>query len=130
MFILGIPCLDTRLDTGQPWFGWFPRRAGVARLEDSFVTRLPVAGYTRGAVASGAPGASRCWGVRQGTRSGGVGWAVACTGFGVAGCRAPAWSGWVGGCYRRGTAPATGCRDTRLPVGGLVQLFLAVFARL
>lgn len=40
-----------------------PRRSGVARLEASFATRLPVAGYTRGAVASGAPGASRCCGV-------------------------------------------------------------------
>lgn len=29
---------------------------------------------------------------------------------GLPGAGAPAWSGWVGGCYRRGTAPATGYR--------------------
>lgn len=53
-------------------------------------------------VLAGAGALGRC------TPSGGPGWAVACTGFGVAGCRAPAWSGWLGRCYRRGAGPATG----------------------
>lgn len=61
-------------------------------------------------MASGAPCTGRYWG---------VGWVhapVASVGLwraqasGLPGAGAPAWSGWVGGCYRRGTAPATGYR--------------------
>lgn len=62
-----------------------PRRAGVARPEASFVTRLPVAGYTRGAVVSGAPCTGRCCGVRQGTPSGGV--RLGCGVYRLRGCR-------------------------------------------
>ncbi len=65
-----------------------------------------------------------CW---VGTRSGGLGWAVACTGFGVAGCLAPAWSGWLGRRYRRGTAPATGYRCTGYRLVG-VSVGPAVFS--
>lgn len=101
-----------------------PRRAGVAGLEASFATRLPVAGYTRGAVASGAPGVSRCWGLGRHT----LRWCrLGCGVHRLRGCRgvAPAWSGWLGRRYRRGTAPATGYRHrvTRwwvVPVGPAV----------
>lgn len=115
--------------TARHWttvVGLVPRRAGVTGLEASFATRLPVAGYTRGAVASGTPCTGGCWG---------VGWVHAPVasvglwraGFGVAGCRAPAWSGWLGGCYRRGTAPATGYRH-RVTGWWVVSVGPAVFS--
>lgn len=62
------------------------------------------------------------------------GWAVACTGFGVAGCCYCTGLVWLG--YRvlpPGYGPGYRVRVHGLPVGGLyllVQPFLGVFARL
>lgn len=131
MYIQGIPWFDTRLvPCGRGLL--VPRRAGVARLEASFATRLPAAGYTRGAVASGAPGAGGCWGIDQ----------VHTLRWCRLGCGVLA-SGLPGAWHRLGSVGQAGATagvqprlpgtGTGLPVGGLyrlVQPFLAVFARL
>lgn len=67
--------------------GLVPRRAGVVRQWGLVGTAATGCRTHAGCCGLRCPVHRRVLGCWVGTRSGGLGWAVACTGFGVAGCR-------------------------------------------